>query len=311
MLTAAQDSNCESKHQEYAGCIMMGCRQADTNASRALISELTNSQKAITANQPEISLCCHVPYAILCTKLSVVGCMLQHLISAITQEKDSSLPNNPSILSEYLTTLSDKGLILFLKHSKSSWIVVKTESLLNEINGTLFAPCHFREHRDLASNTGIVPVSNLHKVFPHYNPDMLIGFLESLDFCQQVDHSVLLYTNLQTTTPSHSTADLLFFPGLIRSERPDSLIQQGTLQFSWCLGCMDDHQFLSSRFLHVLLLSVAYKFPLASRYACSTSLSGLQRMCTVWRNGIYWRNDDNITTVVELLNNNRCIGNVI
>ena len=141
-------------------------------------------------------------------------------------------------------------------------------------------------------------------MFPHYNPDMLIGFLESLDFCRQVDHSVLQYTNLQTTTLSYSTADLLFFPGLIQSERPDSLIQQGTLQFGWCLGCMDDHQFLSSRFLHVLLLSVAYKFPLASRYCPSASLSGLQRKCTVWRNGIYWKNDDNITTVIELINNN-------
>ena len=28
-------------------------------------------------------------------------------------------------------------------------------------------------------------------------------------------------------------------------------------------------------------------------------------MCTVWRNGISWTNDDDITAVVELLNNNR------
>ena len=87
-------------------------------------------------------------------------------------------------------------------------------------HGTLFAPRHFREHRDLASNTGIVPVYNLHKVFPHYNAEMLIQFLESLDFCRPVDHSMLQYTNLQTTTLSHSKADLLFFSlhGLIHSK---------------------------------------------------------------------------------------------
>ena len=199
---------------------------------------------------------------------------------------------------EILTTLSDKGLILFIHHPHSSWIVVRTEALLNEINGTLFAPDHFKEHRDLASNTGIVPVSNLHKVFPDYNSEMLVGFLTSLDFCRPVDPSVLQYTNLQTT-PSHSTADLLFFPGLVQSERPDNLVQQGALEFGWCLKCMDPHEFLSSRFLHVLLLSVAYKFPLASQ--------GLHRMCRVWRNGIFWRNLDNITTVIELLDNNRCV----
>ena len=120
---------------------------------------------------------------------------------------------------------------------------------------------------------------------------------------------MLQHTNLQTTTPSHSTVDkLFFFPGLIESERPDNLIQQGkVLQFGWCLGCMDDHQFFSSRFLHVLLLSVAYEFPLASRYSPSASLSGLQRMCTIWRNGLTWRSVDNIITVVELLNNNRWV----
>ena len=91
------------------------------------------------------------------------------------------------------------------------WVVVKTEALLNEINGTLFAPRQFKEHRDiLASNTGIVSTSSLLSVFPHYNTDMLVGFLQSLNFCRPVEPSVLENTNLQTT-PSHSTADLLLF----------------------------------------------------------------------------------------------------
>ena len=183
---------------------------------------------------------------------------------------------------------------------------MKTETLLREINGTLFAPDYFKERRDLASNTGIVPVSNLHKVFPDYNTEMLVGFLTSLDFCRPVDLSVLQYTNLQTA-PSHSTADLLFFPGLVQSARSDSLIQQGELEFGWCLKCMDPHEFLSSRFLHLLLLSVAYQFPLASQFNPCSSVSGLQRMCTIWRNGIFWRDDNNICTVIELLDNNRCV----
>ena len=181
---------------------------------------------------------------------------------------------------------------------------MKTEALLNEINGTLFAPHQFKEHNDiLASNTGIVSTSSLLSVFPHHNTDMLVGFLQSLDFCRPVEPSVLENTNLQTT-PSHSTADLLFFPGLVQSEQPDSLVQQGALEFGWCLRCMDPNEFFSSRFLHVLLLSVAYKFPLSPS---SSSAGGLQRICTVWKNGIFWRNYDNITTVIELLDNNRWV----
>ena len=295
------------RRQEYVECIAMDCRRPNTFASRRLIATLTNSQKAITASQPVIHYYSHVVYAFLRTKLNVVGCTLHDLVSAIAKENDSSLPSDQSVLTEILTTLSDKGLILFIHHHQSSWIVVKTEALLNEINGTLFAPDHFKEHRDLASNTGIVPVSNLHKVFPVYNSEMLVGFLTSLDFCRPVDPSVLQYTNLQTT-PSHSTADLLFFPGLVQSERPDSLVQQlGALEFGWCLKCMDPHEFLSSRFLHLLLLSVAYEFPLASRFNPYSSVSGLQRKCTIWRNGIFWRDNNNTCTVIELLDNNRCV----
>ena len=296
-----------AKLQKYVECIAMDCRRTNTDASHRLVAALANSQKAIAASQPVIHYYSHVVYAFLRTKLNVVGCTLHNLVSAVAKENDSSLPNDQSVLTDILATLSDRGLILFIHHPHSSWVIVKTEALLNEINGTLFAPDHFKEHRDLASNTGIVPVSNLHKVFPDYNSVMLVGFLTSLDFCRPVDPSVLQYTNLQTT-PSHSTADLLFFPGLVQSERPDSLVQQlGALEFGWCLKCMDPHEFLSSRFLHLLLLSVAYEFPLASRFNPHSAISGLQRKCTIWRNGIFWMDRKKTCTVIQFLDNNRCV----
>ena len=296
----------ENEHRKYVECIAMDCCRTNTDGSRRLIDTLTKSQNAIAASQPEIHYYSHVVYAFLRTKLKMVGCTLHDLISEMAKENDSSLPKDMSVLTEILTTLSDKGLILFLQHdheSGSSWIIVKTEVLLKEINGTLFAPDHFKEHRDLASNTGIVPVSNLQKVFPNYDSEMVVGFLKSLQFCRLLDPLVLQYTNLQTT-PSYSTDNLYFFPGLVLSERSDNLIQQlGALKFGYCLRCMDKHKFLSSRFLHVLLLSVAYKFPLISK----ASVSGPQPACIFWRNGIFWRNSDNIVTVIELIDKNKCV----
>ena len=288
------------KHQEFIGYVSMDCR--DIDASFYLSSILTNGQKSIIACQPNISYKCHVLYAFLRTKLNVTGCTLDTLIAAIAKENDPSLPNDPTVLTELLTTLSDKGLILFVQRL---WVIVKIKSLLHELLRTIFAFPHFKEYCNLASNTGVVPVSNLLKVFPDYNLKMLIGFLKSLNFCRPLDPSVLQYTNLQTTLP-HSTADLLFFPGLVQSKRPKNLVLQGKLKFGWCLKCIDPHMFFSSCFLHDLLLSVAYKFPLESQVA-SSSVSGLQRTCTVWRNGIFWRNLDNITTVIELLDKNRCV----
>ena len=296
------------KQQEYVGCIAMDCHRPNTDASHRLVSMLTNSRKVITASQPVISYYSHVVYAFLRTKLKVVGCTLHDLVSAIAKENDSSLPSDQSVLTEILTTLSDKGLILFIHHPHSSWVIVKTEVLLNEINGTLFAPRQFKEHCDiLASNTGIVSTSSLLSVFPHYNTDMLVGFLQSLNFCQIVESSVLGKTNLLQSNHFHSTADLLFFPGLVQSERPDSLVQEGVLEFGWCLGCVDHDQFFSSRFLHTLLLSVAYQFTPSIRHKITFSLRGLQRRCNVWKNGISWTDSDNITTLIELLENNRWV----
>jgi len=179
--------------------------------------------------------------------------------------------------------------------------VVEKEALLREVNGTLFAPRHFKEHHEIASNTGLVPIVSLQKVFPQHSSDMLVGFLERMEFCHPVDSSVLQYTNLQTST---TAGDLLFFPSLVQLERPDSLTQGDTLDsltqgdtlcFGWCLGCMEPH------------LCVAYTFPL-SIYCnpASSPLRELQRRCTVW-NGISWSDDDNIRAVVELINKNRWV----
>ena len=143
------------KHQEYAGYVSMDCRYTDTDGSFHLSSILTNGQKSIAASQPVISYYCHVLYAFLQTKLSVAGCTLDTLIAAVAKENDPSLPNDPTVLTELLTTLNDKGLILFVQHLQFNWVIVKIESLLSEILGTIFAPPHFKEYCNLASNTGI------------------------------------------------------------------------------------------------------------------------------------------------------------
>ena len=71
---------------------------------------------------------------------------------------------------------------------------------------------------------------------------------------------------------------------------------------------MDHNQFFGSRFLHLLLLSVIYRFPLDIQIGTtSPSLHGLQRKCTIWKNGILWIDDDKITTVVELIDRNRWV----
>ena len=295
------------KKMKYKGFISMNCCRNDINYARPFISLLSKSQREIIVSQPSISFYCHLLYAFLDKKLKKVACTLQELNCIIAARKDSCLPTDTSVLTNFLATLNDKGLILFLKNKEcllSSWVVVKKDALLSEVNGSLFAPSHFKEHRNLASNTGIVPIKSLQKVFPQYSSEMLVGFLQSMEFCKPVDSSVLQYTNLQITH-TQSSAGLLFFPSLVQLDRPATLTQSHALHFGWCLSCMDPNQFFTSHFLHVLLLCVAYKFPLVSRY--NPASDPFWRRCIVWRNGISWSDYNDITTVVELINRNQSV----
>ena len=210
------------KQLTYGGFISMDCRKSKTKEARYFCSLLSTSQQAILSSQPSMSYYCHVLYAFLCTKLEKTGCTLQELTSALTSEKDFSLET--TVLTESLISLSDKGLILFVpnkKHLQSSWVVVKKEALLREVNGTLFAPDNFKQYCQVASNTGMVPIVTLEELFPQHSSEMLVGCLESMEFCTRVDPSQLQSTTLESIKSFSSSADShLFFPSLVKEHRP-------------------------------------------------------------------------------------------
>ena len=268
----------------------------------------TASQQVILSSQPNMSLYCHMLYAFLRTKLGKSSCTLQEFTASLASDNDSS-PDS-TILIESLTSLCDKGLIMFVpnqEYPQSSWVVVEKESLLKEVNGTLFAPNYFKQyHQSLSSNTGIVPITALEELFPQYSSEMLVGCLESMEFCHPVDPSALQGTSNKGPLLSQPLgASHLFFPGLVKEHRPDIFFSP---RFGWCLGCSDPHQFFSNRFLHILILRLAFTFPLASKHLPpSSSLCGLERQCKVWKNGISWESVSGVTTIVEIVDRNRWV----
>ena len=296
-----------AKQLTYGGFVSMDCRLSKTKQARNFRSLLSTSQQAILSSQPSMSLYCHVLYAFLCTKLRKTGCTLQKLTSTLASEKDFS--PDFTVLTKLLTSISEKGLILFIQNQEyplTSWVVVEKEALLRDVNGTLFAPEHFKQYHQVASNTGIVPITTLEELFPQYSSEMLVGCLETMEFCHPVDPSTLQAANLNTTTSSPpSGANYLFFPSLVKENRPGDL---PFLRFGWCLGCSDPHQFFSNRFLHVLLLRLAFLFPLASKHLSTSSLlHGLERQCKVWQNGICWKSGSGVSTIVEIWDRNRWV----
>ena len=295
------------EHHKYKGFIAMDCRIRNGVGFDEFVMCLSESTKAVVNTSDSISFYCHVLYAFLKTKVDQVATTLDNLLQRIQDENEPSLPSNESILLECLTILSDKGLIMFIRSTDSTnnWVIINKTSLLKEVNGTLFAPLHFKEYSStLASNTGIVPVSVLSDVFPQYDPDMLVGFMKSLEFCHEIDENTF---KIITTNLSSSSEKLLYFPALVSVE-PSSEVTI-TDGFGWCLWCPNPYQFLSTRFLQVLLLRIAYVFSLQISdvgIIHSSKVQTLDRSCHVWKNGICWTRDG-VKTVVQVSEQNRSV----
>ena len=189
------------------------------------------------------------------------------------------------------------------------WIILQKQALLGEINGTIFAPKSFSQHKDLSWSTGVVPSFKLKNEFPNYNPNMVAGFLTHLEFCFKIeDHETLALlkneaTNVEDTSPNISE-EYYFFPALVSVENPLHVWEENDdmcCKCGWFYQCIRPDQFLTTQFLHVLILRLAFTFALKLDPGdCHEDSLSLRRKCSVWKHGIAWLNRVQIETVVEV-----------
>ena len=290
------------QRQQFIDIVTIDCR--NIVAIDQFIKILNNCQQIIADRTPSISYYCHLLYAFLKNKKWTV-CSFNDIFSIFSKEDLSITPDQ---LTEHLDTLSDRGMIIFLKNQHyldRSWIVVDTEALLKNI-GILFAPKTFKEHHpeisDGSIGPGIICSSNLKNLFDGYDLDMLVGFLEILELCHCVTNICEATVNIQNieALPSPDLENIhLFIPSLLDNKRPaiSSNNDEG-FSFGWCLCCKDkEYYFFGNRFLHVLLLRLAYVFKLHQKH----------REYTVWLDGISWDNEEGYRIVVELVDHKRCV----
>ena len=168
----------------------------------------------------------------------------------------------------------------------------------------MFAPPGFKEHVSFSS-TGIVSHPTVEKLFPHLNSDMLVGFMKHFEFCHAIDNPNTLIDGCRTGGRCY------LFPALIRLERPsiiweNSKIQQHSYHCGWYINCLKvagRPQFFNSRFLHVLLLRLAFQFalpPETSHASAKPPALALEQRCKMWKNGIFWSSREGATIHFEL-----------
>jgi len=100
------------------------------------------------------------------------------------------LPFVEEELIRLLDILHNRGHLLLLKTAgeiKNYWIVLDQDTLLHEVNGTIFAPPDFEQRLTVETNTGVVPSSKLDSLFPDLDSDMVKQFLIYSELCQKID----------------------------------------------------------------------------------------------------------------------------
>ena len=294
--------------RERCDSVYLDCRKLGGSGMDSFFNKLSSACESIRSTSGRnLSLYCHMMYGLLEERKENI-LTLSDVMSAAKDNDSYVLPDKREEVLDVLHSLDSTGLIKVLKSEDKVWVIVNKGILLSEVNGILFAPETFKEHVDIASNTGIVSVSGLTRLFPDYDPDMLICFLKNMELCQEMS-SIIKMTNLISLESDDEEGErekrgerLLFFPCLLNSDRPDKMTSQ-VYQFGWCLNiqCTEEHHFFPPRYFHVLSLHFAYKFALPKRNG------KFNRCCTFWRNGLHWLDGYGVGVLVEIVDESQCV----
>ena len=148
-------------------------------------------------------------------------------------------------------------------------------------------------------------MSKLADSFPGKDLNIVIGFLNHLEFCHEiVDQALHQLISKEYSQTYDSKGSYYLFPGLVSENAQDSVWKTESHyehNFGWILKCVNDEQFFSSRFLQVLLLRLAFSFAL--KVSGSDHTFGIHRKCSIWKNGIFWGRNFNMDVLVEVTDN--------
>ena len=235
---------------------------------------------------------------------NVTACSAQTILDHIN-ETGIALPLNITSLLPVLQELHDIGVLFMTGGDKCDnlQVILNLSKLTNEVHELLFAKdaklklTKSVENMDIIStfNIGVLPEALLYQILPQY---VTKECLVQLQYCQEISHKdVGTFPSLPQCCSSDQS--FLFFPALCIRSAEKSDIEWTTppglsYGIGWLSRCSDtscDH--FPSRFLHILLLKLIFRFTLQvpsqpqTPTASSPHHSHLTRCCSMWNLGVH------------------------
>ena len=192
--------------------------------------------------------------------------------------------------------LTSVGHTLFLPNKQDpsqSWLIVDLQAILHDVYGTLFSGSQGK-----VNQFGLLHCNQLTELFPKLDSAMIQEVLVSLEFCIQVDSS-LLREELLTLTAKDEGEGWLYFPALVSAQPPEifpEVPDPHHLQWvCWQLRTTEKH-FISAHLLQTIILRLAANHV----FTHELSPSVREHCCSVWVNGLSWMSTKDVDIAVQI-----------
>ena len=214
------------------------------------------------------------------------------------KENKANLPTNLPPAEEVCKDLSSTGHFLYLSNKEepsNSWLVLDLPSILHKVYGTLFSPS-----KKIVNKFGLLSCRKFSVLFNTLDHRMVRNILISLEFCIEVDPSILAEEVTQLTESTDNDHEHLFFPALISSQPPNvfTCTQEGCHVLSWQL-VVDRKPFISPRLLQTIILRLAAHHVIFYEQGSHSR----EHYCSVWSTGIFWQSTDGHDVAVQITDN--------
>ena len=288
----------DAENVDFVDYVTVDCRYSESPSLTQLRAHILATHDKLQERVPRVSFQSHCFHVYLVSECGdKAGLQLGSLMKTIESDPLSSrekfLPQTLEALHEACSNLNKRGVTLYIQTQsvESSWIIIDKDMLLREVNGSIFAPADFTEHKSL-TQTGVVPFSKIQSSFPQFDPHLIADFLVHMEFCREIREEDLLELVTETHT-EYGREKHFLFPALTQQSPPRDLWQPQPHQYSccWVLQCLEQH-YLNPRFQQVLQLRLAFEHSQAvEAHKVVATSPVLHQQCSLWRNGIKWSTD--------------------
>ena len=284
----------EEFHFSTLGPCLLDCRKPDSEGIDQICTFLQEAQP-LQLNFITSSYSLHWILVHLQRSLSVPAVTLDTFQSWLLNDAKLILKNFPPP-EQMCHDLTAVGHALFLPNKRDpsqSWLILDLQAILHEVYGTLFSGSQGK-----VNQFGLLHCSQLAELFPKLDPTMIQEVLISLEFCIEVDSS-LMREELVKFTMKDSGESWLYFPALV-SAQPLEVFQnvpdpQQLQWVCWQLRTAEKH-LISAHLLQTIILRLAANHV----FTHELSPSVREHCCSVWVNGLSWRSINGVDIAVQI-----------